>query len=161
MWLWKAVSRTPPAAASPRLYSTAIKRRTIFSRASSQSGCSFKQGISSNSVPPAARKLSRPRRPISSSVSRQSMLIEQQIAERRERARGTVIEVLERPAGGLYGDYRVKSPSGRTYRAAMRGPGLFENFCSCPDFAVNTLGTCKHIEALLFRLRQRHGKALE
>ena len=89
------------------------------------------------------------------------MLIEQQIAERRERARGTVIEVLERPAGGLYGDYRVKSASGSTYRVAMRGPGLFENFCSCPDFAVNTLGTCKHIEALLFRLRQRHGKALE
>jgi SNF2 family DNA or RNA helicase len=43
----------------------------------------------------------------------------------------------------------------------MRGPGLFENYCSCPDFAVNTLGTCKHIEALLGRLRQRHGKALE
>ena len=39
----------------------------------------------------------------------------------------------------------------------MRGPGLFENYCSCPDFAVNTLGTCKHIEALLLRLRQTHG----
>ena len=89
------------------------------------------------------------------------MLIEQQIAERRERARGAAIEVLERPKGELYGDYRVKSASGSTYRVAMRGPGLFENFCSCPDFAVNTLGTCKHVEALLFRLRQRHGKALE
>jgi len=89
------------------------------------------------------------------------MLIEQQIAERRERARGAAIEVLERPEGGLYGDYRVKSASGSAYRVAMRGPGLFENFCSCPDFAVNTLGTCKHIEALLFRLRKRHGKGLE
>jgi predicted nucleic acid-binding Zn finger protein len=39
----------------------------------------------------------------------------------------------------------------------MRGPGLFENYCSCPDFAVNTLGTCKHIEALLLRLRRRDG----
>jgi len=38
---------------------------------------------------------------------------------------------------------------------------LFENYCSCPDFAVNTLGTCKHIEAMLMRLRQRHRKALE
>jgi predicted nucleic acid-binding Zn finger protein len=36
----------------------------------------------------------------------------------------------------------------------MRGPSLFENYCSCPDFAVNTLGTCKHIEALLAELRQ-------
>jgi SNF2 family DNA or RNA helicase len=38
---------------------------------------------------------------------------------------------------------------------------LFENYCSCPDFAVNTLGTCKHIEALPLRLRKRHGHALE
>ena len=80
------------------------------------------------------------------------MLIEQQIAERRERATETPLRVLKRPAGGLYGDYTVKSASGRTYRVAVRGPGLFENYCSCPDFAVNTLGTCKHIEAMLLRL---------
>jgi len=36
------------------------------------------------------------------------MLIEQQIAERRERVSGAVVSILERPAGGLYGDYRVK-----------------------------------------------------
>ena len=89
------------------------------------------------------------------------MLIEQQIAERRERAAGAVVKILERPAGGLYGDYRVKSASQKIYRVAMRGPGLFENYCSCPDFAVNTLGTCKHIEALLAQFRQRHGKALD
>src|SRR3974377_1716991 len=89
------------------------------------------------------------------------MLIEQQIAERRERATAAIAKVLERPSGEPYGDYRVKSATGKTYRVAMRGPGLFENFCSCPDFAVNTLGTCKHIEALLIRLRQRHGKALD
>lgn len=88
------------------------------------------------------------------------MLIEQQIAERQERARDSIARILERPRGGLYGDYRVKSGSGKTYRVAMRGPGLFENYCSCPDFAVNTLGTCKHVEALLIRLRERHGKAL-
>src|SRR5271169_4259641 len=89
------------------------------------------------------------------------MLVEQQIAERRDRARAAIAKVLERPSGEPYGDYRVKSASGKTYRVAMRGPGLFENYCSCPDFAVNTLGTCKHIEALLSRLRRRHGKALE
>src|ERR1700694_1684293 len=43
----------------------------------------------------------------------------------------------------------------------MRGPSLFENFCSCADFAVNTLGTCKHIEALLLRLHRRRGTALD
>ena len=89
------------------------------------------------------------------------MLVEQQIAERRERAGAAIAEILGRPAGEPYGDYRVKSASGKTYRVAMRGPGLFENYCSCPDFAVNTLGTCKHIEALLLRLRKRHGPTLE
>src|SRR5260370_18237056 len=43
----------------------------------------------------------------------------------------------------------------------MRGPGLVESYCSCPDCRVNTLGTCKHIEELLLRLRQRRGAALE
>ena len=88
------------------------------------------------------------------------MLVEQQIAERRERAVAAIAKVLERPSGARYGDYSVKSASGKTYRVAMRGPGLFENYCSCPDFAVNTLGTCKHIEALLLRLGKRYGRSL-
>jgi superfamily II DNA or RNA helicase len=89
------------------------------------------------------------------------MLIEQQITERRERALGAIAKILKRPSGEPYGDYSVKSASGKTYRLAMRGPGLFENYCSCPDFRVNTLGTCKHIEAMLLRLRSRHGAALD
>ncbi|HEV2987171.1 MAG TPA: SWIM zinc finger family protein, partial [Candidatus Angelobacter sp.] len=89
------------------------------------------------------------------------MLIEQQIAERQTRAKDAVNRILERPSSGLYGDYRIKSASKKIYRVALRGPGLFENYCSCPDFAINTLGTCKHIEAILLPLRQRHGGALE
>ncbi|HEV2132754.1 MAG TPA: SNF2-related protein [Terracidiphilus sp.] len=89
------------------------------------------------------------------------MLIEQQIAERRDRAAAAPLKILKRPPSGPYGDYTVKSPSGRTYRVALRGPGLFENYCSCPDFAINTLGTCKHVEAMLLQLRKRHHRALE
>jgi len=89
------------------------------------------------------------------------MLVEQQIAERQQRAASAIAKVLEQPGVEPYGDYRVKSASGKTYRVAMRGPGLFENYCSCPDFAVNTLGTCKHIEALLLRLRKRYGRKFE
>jgi superfamily II DNA or RNA helicase len=89
------------------------------------------------------------------------MLFEQQISERRERGRTAIARILAKPDGRPFGDYKVQSTSGKTYRVAMRGPGLFENFCSCPDFAVNTLGTCKHIEGLLDRLRQRHGTAIE
>jgi SNF2 family DNA or RNA helicase len=40
---------------------------------------------------------------------------------------------------------------------AIRGQGLGDNYCACPDFAVNTLGTCKHIEFVLNRLRRKRG----
>ena len=89
------------------------------------------------------------------------MLIEQQISERRERARSAIARILKRPDGQPFGDYQIKSASGKTYRVALRGSGLFESYCSCPDFAVNTLGTCKHIEALLIKVRRRRGAALE
>ena len=85
------------------------------------------------------------------------MLVEEQISARQQRARSAIQSILAEPVGQGYGDYDVRSASGRKYRVAMRGPSLFENFCSCPDFAVNTLGTCKHIEALLLQLRQRFG----
>jgi SWIM zinc finger len=77
------------------------------------------------------------------------LIVEEQISARQQRAAKAIQCVLTTPAGNAYGDYLVKSASGKEYRVAMRGPSLFENFCSCADFAVNTLGTCKHIEALL------------
>jgi superfamily II DNA or RNA helicase len=89
------------------------------------------------------------------------MLVEQQIEERRGRGKDAVAKILARPAGSPFGDYTIKSSSGRTYKVSVRGVGLFENYCSCPDFAVNTLGTCKHVEAVLARLRGSRGKALE
>ena len=87
------------------------------------------------------------------------MLVEEQISARQQRARGAIRSILAKPDGQGYGDYEVRSTSGRKYRVAMRGPSLFENYCSCADFAVNTLGTCKHIEALLIRLRKRFGRS--
>jgi predicted nucleic acid-binding Zn finger protein len=89
------------------------------------------------------------------------MIVEEQISARQQRALKAIENILTAPVGQAYGDYVVKSASGRKYRVAMRGPSLFENFCSCADFAVNTLGTCKHIEALLLRLRRRFGRSFE
>ena len=45
----------------------------------------------------------------------------------------------------------------RTYRVVVRGPHPGDNYCSCPDFAVNTLGTCKHIEFVLAALENKRG----
>ncbi len=89
------------------------------------------------------------------------MLIEEQISERRLRARRETFQI--RPQGrGIFGDYQVLSAaSKRHYRVALRGLGLFDNYCACPDFAANTLGTCKHIEAVLLHARGRFGKKIE
>lgn len=89
------------------------------------------------------------------------MLIEEQIAERRLRARKEAFKIKPQ-SRTMFGDYQVFSPaSKRIYRVALRGAGLFDNYCSCPDYAVNTLGTCKHIEAVLLHARSRFGGKLE
>src|SRR3989304_2869893 len=89
------------------------------------------------------------------------MLIEEQIAERQLRARKETFKI-EAQGRSLFGDYQVFSPaSKRLYRVALRGVGLFDNYCACPDYAVNTLGTCKHIEAVLLHARSRFGGKVE
>ena len=58
----------------------------------------------------------------------------------------------------IFSEFEVTNPqTKRTYRVAIRGENPGDNFCSCPDFAVNTLGTCKHIEFTLARLRRKTG----
>ncbi|MDR1556878.1 MAG: DEAD/DEAH box helicase [Tannerellaceae bacterium] len=52
-----------------------------------------------------------------------------------------------------FGDYEVKNPeTGNRYKVAFRGIDSPMNFCSCLDFKTNRLGTCKHIEAVVFHL---------
>lgn len=55
----------------------------------------------------------------------------------------------------LYSDYEVYNPdTKKTYKVSIRDNISSFNYCSCPDFRVNTLGTCKHIEyVLLNKLR--------
>ena len=58
----------------------------------------------------------------------------------------------------VFSEFAVANPqSGGRYRVAIRGRGMGENFCSCPDFATNDLGTCKHIEFTLARIETRRG----
>src|SRR4029079_16772132 len=54
----------------------------------------------------------------------------------------------------VFSDYRVTNPdSGGQYTVAVRGLEVGDNTCTCPDFKSNTLGTCKHIEAVLDHLK--------
>ena len=42
----------------------------------------------------------------------------------------------------------------QTYKVQIRSLVDRINYCSCPDFAVNQLGTCKHIEAVLHQVNK-------
>jgi superfamily II DNA or RNA helicase len=58
----------------------------------------------------------------------------------------------------VFSEFEVHNPQSQsTYRVHIRGQGLGDNYCSCPDFATNTLGTCKHIEFTLARLERKRG----
>jgi len=58
----------------------------------------------------------------------------------------------------FFSDFRVSNPQSKTcYRVAIRGLRPGDNFCSCPDYATNELGTCKHVEFVLARLEKKRG----
>ena len=58
----------------------------------------------------------------------------------------------------FFSDFHVTNPqSKRAYRVAIRGAQPGDNFCSCPDYATNELGTCKHIEFTLAALEKKRG----
>ncbi len=70
-------------------------------------------------------------------------------------------EVTVEAAGGQpwFGNWSAasiagKSPFPRQYRVTIRNLHKRANCCSCPDFANNQLGTCKHIEAALHKIRK-------
>ncbi|OQC07956.1 MAG: RNA polymerase-associated protein RapA [Candidatus Hydrogenedentes bacterium ADurb.Bin101] len=97
-------------------------------------------------------KTSRTRKP-------QDLTVEEwQIALRREYGRAQDFSLKNLSKEPFFSEFSVTNATNRhTYRVVIRGkkPGL--NFCSCPDFAVNTLGTCKHIEWTLAKLERKHG----
>jgi superfamily II DNA or RNA helicase len=98
------------------------------------------------------KKLSRLRKP-------HDMPLEAwQVELRRQFAREQKFRLKNLGSEPIFSEFEVTNPQTmRTYRVAIRGAALGENYCSCPDFAVNTLGTCKHIEFTLHRLGRLPG----
>ncbi len=78
-----------------------------------------------------------------------------EIALRRERAGSELIRIkILEPSEPLFSTFQVRSPSGAGYEVEIRSLGDRENSCSCPDFRTNGLATCKHVEAVIARLRR-------
>jgi len=60
----------------------------------------------------------------------------------------------------VFSEFQVSNPLSRSaYRVRLRGANPGDNSCTCPDFATNTLGTCKHIEFALSKLERRRETA--
>ncbi len=81
-----------------------------------------------------------------------------QRALRRQFGRAQPFALKNLGAGPVFSDFEVRNPQSRgTYRVAIRGAEPGENHCTCPDFATNALGTCKHLEFVLGKLERRRG----
>jgi superfamily II DNA or RNA helicase len=114
-------------------------------------------------MPVSAKPKKPPRKKQSKRTPRthkpEGMTLEQwQIALRREFGREQKFKLQNLDGQAIFSDYLVTNPeTKRTYRVSIRGQNAGENHCTCPDFAVNTLGTCKHIEFTLSKLSRRSG----
>ena len=85
-----------------------------------------------------------------------------EINKRRLRARLEPLRVTE--IGGdhpIFANFRVSSGSGMAYTVEIRSLRERLCFCTCVDFRINGLGTCKHVEATLHYLQARHGRLFD
>src|SRR5438876_7931851 len=83
------------------------------------------------------------------------MLREEQIDIRRKRAAEEGLKIQNLGRNRVFSDYQVTNPAtGGQYRVSIRGFDVGDNTCTCPDYRTNTLGTCKHVEAVLAALKE-------
>lgn len=106
----------------------------------------------------ARKKNAEPRKPRLSRTHKpaQMSLDEWQVELRRQFGREQSFRLANAGTHPVFSCFRVTNPaSGNTYVVRIRGRDLGDNSCTCPDFATNTLGTCKHVEYTLARLEGR------
>lgn len=82
---------------------------------------------------------------------------EDEVNRRRSRAESESFRIVnEDPSHPIFSTFRVGSGSGLHYSVEIRSLQQRKFACSCVDFQINGLGTCKHIEAVLLYLTARH-----
>ncbi|MBI4755518.1 MAG: DEAD/DEAH box helicase [Betaproteobacteria bacterium] len=119
---------------------------------SSAPGGASGRSRSGKSAAPKPPKLSRTRAPEHLSPEDWQRVL------RRQYGREQVFGLENLGSELVFSEFRVGNPAaGTAYRVAIRGRRPGENYCSCPDFATNELGTCKHIEFTLGALERRRG----
>ncbi len=87
---------------------------------------------------------------------------EEEIERRRWRGITDVGEFSNlEPEYGHFGTFEVASSSGSSYLVEIRDAKELRNSCTCKDFKVSGLGTCKHVEGVLHGLREANGRAFD
>src|SRR6516225_3566233 len=85
-----------------------------------------------------------------------------EIELRQQRAREEQLRVRNvEPAHRIFSQFEVNSRSGMTYNVELRSLAGRAFSCTCTDFRVNGLGTCKHVEAVLLHLEARFPKEFD
>jgi hypothetical protein len=80
-----------------------------------------------------------------------------ELLKRQVRAREETFRIKNLgTAHPIFSNFEIQSASGMTYFAEIRDLASRQFSCTCTDFRINGLGTCKHIEALLLQLARRH-----
>lgn len=102
--------------------------------------------------PPKEAKLSRTHAPEKLSP------LDWQRALRRQFGREQVFGLENIGTEPFFSEFHVSNTQSKSaYRVAIRGKLPGDNYCACPDYASNELGTCKHIEFVLARLEKKRG----
>jgi superfamily II DNA or RNA helicase len=102
--------------------------------------------------PPKEQKLSRTHAPTEIAP------VEWQRTLRRQFGREQPFGLDNIGAEPFFSEFRVSNPQSKSaYRVAIRGTLPGDNYCACPDYATNELGTCKHIEFVLAALEKKRG----
>ncbi len=80
-----------------------------------------------------------------------------EVLKRQVRAREERPQVVNlTPAHAVFSDFEVHSRSGINYRVEIRDVVGRQFACTCTDFRINGLGTCKHVEAVLLHCSRVH-----
>ncbi|MCP4473666.1 MAG: DEAD/DEAH box helicase [Gammaproteobacteria bacterium] len=81
---------------------------------------------------------------------------EDEIVLRQQRGATELMRVEKcEPDYPYYANFRVKSERGNGYQVEIRSLSQLINACDCPDYQHNRLGTCKHIEKVLYTLQRK------
>ncbi len=85
----------------------------------------------------------------------------QELEARRLRAKAEAMSLRNlMPGHGIFADFSVRrddQEAARTYIVEIRSLRDRVNYCTCPDFAKNSLGSCKHIEKVVMQLEEQLG----